>query len=47
MKILQAGGSAFDAVVAVATTLNVVEPMMSGMGGYGTILIYDARSKTD
>jgi gamma-glutamyltranspeptidase/glutathione hydrolase len=42
LAILRAGGSAFDAAVTVASTLNVVEPMNSGMGGYGTILIYDA-----
>src|SRR5262249_13042343 len=46
LEILQAGANAFGAAVAVAATLNVVEPMMSGMGGFGVTLLYDAEKGT-
>lgn len=43
-RVLKAGGHAADAAVATAFALGVLEPWMSGIGGVGAALVYDAKA---
>lgn len=44
IQILNQGGNAFDAAVAISATLAVVEPFSSGIGGGGFWLLHNAKT---
>jgi gamma-glutamyltranspeptidase/glutathione hydrolase len=43
-RVLAEGGSAVDAVLACAFTQGVVDPMMCGIGGLGSMQVFDPKS---
>lgn len=47
MLMLQKGGNAFDAAIAVSAVLSVVEPASSGVGGGGFFLIHNQKTGLD
>src|SRR5262247_2933498 len=44
-RILEAGGNAFDAIVAGQAALAVADAAMNGLGSDAVLLVYDARAK--
>src|SRR6058998_2409347 len=43
MATLERGGNAFDAGVATAFTLQIIEPHLNGPGGDAPVILYDVR----
>ncbi|WP_249645333.1 gamma-glutamyltransferase family protein [Nocardia sputi] len=46
-EVLQTGGTAADALITAQTTLGLVEPQSSGIGGGAFLMYYDAASKSE
>ncbi|HEV2722460.1 MAG TPA: gamma-glutamyltransferase, partial [Thermoanaerobaculia bacterium] len=45
LRVLQGGGNAADAAVAIGFALGVVQPHAAGLGGGGFLVYFDAKTK--
>jgi len=45
LRVLQSGGNAADAAVAIGFALGVVQPHAAGLGGGGFLVYFDAKTK--
>src|SRR4026209_1020328 len=45
VRILEAGGNAFDAAVAGQAVLALVDPASNGFGSDAVVLVYDGKTK--
>ena len=43
-EILRAGGNAIDAALATGFAQGVVDPFMGGIGGFGSLIVHEART---
>ncbi len=44
-EILRRGGNAMDAAISAAFAQGVVDPLMGGLGGFGSMLVFDPRTR--
>src|SRR5262245_24944242 len=44
LRVLEEGGNAFDAAVCAAAVVSIAEPYMSGIGGAGGAVCFDAAA---
>jgi gamma-glutamyltranspeptidase/glutathione hydrolase len=43
-EVLRAGGNAIDAAVATGFVQGVIDPFMGGIGGFGSLIVHDAKT---
>jgi gamma-glutamyltranspeptidase/glutathione hydrolase len=44
-EVLRAGGNAIDAALAAGFVQGVIDPFMGGIGGFGSLIVHDAKTR--